>query len=293
MISIKFFLILCLIQVLMLLNLNAENVVIKKKGNKFFLKINNKPFFIKGVGCGQVFGKDHINYFPLAKEIGANTLRTWGMEQGNDDFFKEAYRYSFMVCAGMWLPHCNYMGKEKVFSYINDTEKLNQIEKDILSYVEKFKNHPSLLLWNVGNEVLMFTKEEKEKIAFCKFLEKLIQKIKIIDPLHPVTYACAGLAPIDYIVKYVPSIDVIGVNTYGSVDFVNSVLAEKYPSKPFMLTEFGPKGSWECPKDRFGKSIEEADYEKSFYYQCYAEDILSNKTNCLGGFAFYLGDTSQ
>ncbi|MBN2144829.1 MAG: hypothetical protein JW774_09425 [Candidatus Aureabacteria bacterium] len=271
----------------------ASECRIKGEEGKWFLEVDQKPFELKGAGCGMATGEDGCDYFALAEEMGANTVRTWGIDQGNKTYLDEAEKHHLKVDAGIWFPHCNKQRKQKVFSYINNTERLNSLEKETLDYVNKYKSHPAVIMWNLGNEVLFFTNEEEEKIAFCRFLENMVQKVKQADPDHPVLYTCAGSANMAYLKKYAPGLDMIGFNTYGGVEYLHEEWKRLEFSIPYLITEFGPTGPWDCPKDQFDKSIDQADYEKSFAYQLILEEAEQFKGSCLGLFAFHLGDTTQ
>ena len=267
---------------------------LKGESGKWSLEVENKPFNLKGVGCSRVKGESGINYLKIARSLGANTVRTWGIDKGNQTFLDAAEKLGLKVDAGIWLPHGNaHDSKVKKFSYIKDKAKLKKIEKEALAYVQKYKDHPALLMWNVGNEVIHFTKEKEERVAFSLYLEELIKKIKKIDPEHPVLYTFAGYKHIHYIKKYVPSLDIIGVNTYGSVDSIDQEMKSIQLDKPFIITESGPIGPWDAKKDQFGERIDQADYEKSFQYQYHLEEALRLKGRCLGVFPFRLGDPKR
>ena len=274
-------------------NVLASVCRIKGDAGEWYLEVDGNPFELKGVGCGQEKGREGTDYLQLAKVIGANAVRTWGTDQGTKEYLDAAEHYGLKVDAGIWFEHCNWMRQKKVFSYINDVERLKKMEKDALGYVEKFKNHPAIIMWNLGNEVLFFTNEEKERIAFCKYLEKVARKVKELDPDHPVLYTASGGQMFSYLKKYVPSLDIIGVNTYGGVDYIQDYWNKEGIEIPYMITEAGPLGPWDCPKDEFGRSIDQADYEKAFHYQYLLEEIDRFKGYCLGGFMFHLGDTTQ
>lgn len=267
--------------------------IVKEKKGEWHLEVYNQPFILKGIGCTHEKGKDGTDYFSLAKEAGVNTVRTWGINQGTKGYLDAALLNNLSVDAGIWLPHCNKMRKEKVFSYLDNPEKLNKIEEDVLTYIRTFKDHPALLFWNIGNEVLFFTNEEKEKIAFCRFLSQLVKKAKEIDSDHPILYTCAGTSEFKYIKKYVKNLDLLGVNTYGGIEGIYNSWKQQGFKIPFILTEAGPLGPWDCPKDEFGKSIDQADYEKSFSFQLFFEEYEKYKKSCLGIFPFLLSETTQ
>ena len=292
-----------LFTVLMLLLLNhpAAASVCKITGQKgnWGLEVDGKPFALKGAGCADITGLEGADYFKLALEMGVNTIRTWGIDQGTETYLNTAEKYGLKVDAGIWMPHCNFMREKKVFSYLGNSvtypgaPSLEALEEEALAYVAKYKDHPAILMWNVGNETLFFTNEDEERVAFCKYLEKIVQKIKVLDPDHPVLYTLAGTSMLPYLAKYVPSLDIIGINTYGGVDTIPLEMAEQGLNKPFLITEAGPRLPLDRPKDEFGRSVDEADYEKAFHYQYLLEEIEKVKGSCLGGFVFYLGETTQ
>lgn len=267
---------------------NVVKVVREEFGYEIVL--NDRPHYIKGVGVGQAFGKKGENYLAMAKEMGANTVRTWGTDQGDKRYLDEAYRQGLVVNAGIWLNHVAQDGK---FSYLRDTEYLKKKEEETLDYVRAFKDHPAVLMWNIGNEAIYFTKSKEEKIALAKYLEILIQKVKILDPNHPVTYASVNTNDLPYLKEHVPSLDVLGMNVYGSVIAAESRWKTLGFDIPYMITEFGPTGPWDMPKDPNGKVQEATDYVKATQYRNLWNTIRERRGKNVGGFAFHLGETTQ
>jgi hypothetical protein len=254
------------------------------------LRLNGEPYYIKGVGVGEAFGKKGENYLALAKELGANTVRTWGTDQGTKKYLDEAHRQGLLVDAGIWI---DYVDAKKTVSYLNGREYMDKKEKEALDYVRRFKRHPAVLAWNVGNECIFFTKDPAEREALCKFLENLIQKVKKEDPDHPVIYASVNSLDLPYIKKYVPSVDIIGMNIYGSVIGSQSGWQGHDFGKPYVVTEFGPLGPWDLPKDKYGKMLELDDYSKAGQYKNHWSLIKERKGKNIGGFVFHLGETTQ
>ena len=62
------------------------------KGNpgNWYLEVNGKPFILKGVGCSRIKGKSGVHYLHIAKQLGANTVRTWGIDKGNKEYLDAA-----------------------------------------------------------------------------------------------------------------------------------------------------------------------------------------------------------
>jgi len=253
------------------------------------LLVDGKPFYIRGVGVGRATGKKGENYLRMAKEMGANTVRTWGVDQGNRRYLDEANRQGLYVNAGIWLNHVTIPR----FSYLEGSPYLAKAEKRTLEYVQKYKDHPAILMWNVGNEVISSTGSEHERDAFAQFLELLIQKIKAIDPNHPVVYAAKGVSELPSLKAYTLSLDAIGFNIYGSVVMTESGWRNIRFGLPYIATEFGPAGPWDLPRDQGGITIEEGDVSKAAQYRNHWNLLRERRGANLGGFAFHLGETTQ
>lgn len=269
---------------------SGSSVKIEIHEHGFELLVNEKPFYIQGAGVGQAFGKKGENYLRMAKELGANAVRTWGTDQGTRAYLDEAYRQGLYVDAGVWM---NYVDEKKTVSYIVNDSYCRKKEKETLDYVKSFRNHPAILMWNLGNEAIHFTKSEDERIAFCRFLERLIQKVHRLDPHHPVIYASAATADLPYLKKYVPSLDVVGMNVYGNVIMAQSDWETLGFKVPYALTEFGHSGVWDVAKDCNGKVIEQSDYAKSIQYRNAWNLLKERRGKNIGGFVFHLGETTQ
>ena len=268
----------------------GNTVQVLKQGQDFQLYVNGEPFYIKGVGVGEAFGKKGENYLKMAKEMGANAVRTWGTEQGTQKYLDEAARQGLLVDAGIWL---NPVGDDGRFSYIHDSQYLVAKEKETLDYVQRFKGHPAVLMWNIGNEAISFTKNEEERVALSRFLALLIDKVKAIDPNHPVIYASANTVALPYLKQNVTNLDAVGMNVYGSVISAEARWTALAFEIPYLITEFGPQGPWDQPKDVHGKVAEPLDQAKASQYRNHWKLITERRGKNIGGFAFHLGETSQ
>ena len=91
--------------------------------------------------------------------------------------------------------------------------------------------------------------------------------------------------------KFAPSLDFIGVNSYYGQNLHNldSLVNVHYPAKPYLVSEFGPKGYWiESYNDytNVGRLHELTTYEKAAEYQYNWAHFIKDKKNILGGIAF-------
>src|SRR3989338_2319523 len=161
-----------------------------------------------------------VDYLKLAKDMGANVVRTWGIDQGNAQYLKKANQYGLYVNAGIWL---NPVYADGRCSYIMDVEYKKEVRRQTLEYVKRNMNDPAVLFWNVGNETIYWTNKEEERVFFCLFLERLIQEVHALDPHHPVIYTSSYATAVPYIKKYVPSLNILGINAYGGFESLHQV----------------------------------------------------------------------
>lgn len=106
-------------------------------------------------------------------------------------------------------------------------------------------------------------------------------------------YTSVNNLDLPYLKKYVPSLDIIGMNVYGSVIGSQSGWQALDFGKPYVITEFGPLGPWDLPKDSNGKMLEQADYTKAQPYKNHWSLIRERRGKNVGGFAFHIGETTR
>ena len=274
-----------------LLTLSANSqITVKKNSGKWSFFIDEKPFNAKGATFG--YDKDVKNYDKYFKELiylGVNTIRTWATGKNTTELLNSANKHGIKVMLGIWMRHGKPgMEADDSFDYVNDSTGKEIMYHNAIDVVEKYKNHPAILTWGIGNEVYLNTATDKEKIAYSKFLESICFQIKKIDTKHPITSVEAWTFGIDWWEKYVPSIDIYGINTYGAgANVLPEELVKKGIKKPYIITEFGVRGEWEIEKDKNGVTPEPSDKEK---YDVIADGYhkwLKPKANCLGVYVFH------
>ncbi len=216
---------------------HPRHVEVKGEPGRFELQVDGTPYFIRGVG----FNVDRLEYgekeMQLAKETGFNSLRTWGAGSTTLKGLDLAEKHGLSVIPAWWLSQDK---KENPTGRDYSNEKQNQEEvSHILEFVNEFKQHPAVLMWGIGNEVYLFGGQGAD---YCKFVEQVCQAIHKEDPHHPVLCVDVNTAPIADLAKYTPSLDVYGINTYGSWTMACSTQqdAVKALKKPVLFSEFGP-----------------------------------------------------
>ena len=278
--------------VLLLLNSQAEeknNIpnydqpsVVSITGNHisgFKLILNNQPHHIKGVG-----GQENLT--KLAS-LGGNTIRTWGVDDNTFDILNNAHKNGISVTLGIWLEHERHGFDYKNKDFINDQRTR------VKETVQKYKNHPALLSWGLGNEMEGFEGNGDDKYIWEE-VNYLSSIIKEIDSNHPVMTVIAGVNEhkIEAIKKYAPNIDILGINSYGGAPQVSEYLQSYKWKKPFVITEFGLPGPWEVPHTSWNAPIEPTSREKmAHYYSSY--QAINETDQCLGSYAFLWGNKQE
>ena len=90
-----------------------------------------------------------------------------------------------------------------------------------------------------------------------------------------------------------PSIDILGINSYAGGPSIPQRYKDLGGTKPYLLTEFGPAGTWETPKTDWGAPIEPTSTEKAVSYRKTWTDAIANQPMSLGGFAFTWGNKQE
>ena len=253
----------------------AEPVPVKMVPGKGITR-GGEPYFVKGAG-----GEKHLEELVAA---GGNSIRTW-TTNGLAEILDDASKQGLTVCAGIWLePECSW------FSYANSKHCAKQIAR-VVNEVVKHRNHPALLFWGLGNEV----EGDGNNTAYWKQLEVLAQVVKALDPAHPTFTAVAGLSSekAKGLNEHTPSLDFVGINTYAALNSLRKHLEKVGWRRPWLVTEFGPRGFWESPRAPWGAPIEQTSGEKAkFILKAYEAAILPGG-DCWGSYVFLWGQKQE
>lgn len=238
------------------------------------LRRGGQPYRIRGAG-----GEKHLE---LLAAGGGNSIRTWGAD-AKGGLLDKAEALGLTVTLGIWLGH-----KEHGFRYDDPKQRAAQREA-VCGQIARYKDHPALLLWALGNEMEGDGADED----VWRHLEELAQAVKRIDPNHPVMTVVAEVneVKIAHLKRLCPSIDLLGVNAYGGVTTLPERLEKLGWEKPYLVTEFGPHGPWEGKKTPWGAPVEPSSTQKAALYQAaYERAVLRKPGQCLGGYAFFWDD---
>lgn len=183
--------------------------------NKGFF-LNGRPVKLKGVCSHQDYGltgkaiPDNVYRYrtELIKEMGANAYRT--------------SHYPHAEAAMDALDENGILVMDETRWYESTDEGLAQLE----TLIKRDRNHPSVILWSIGNEEPMHLTEQGRRIA-----ETMTAAVRKYDKSRPVTTAVSN-DPLNSTVMDL--VDVIGVNyNLNQYDDIH----KKYPDKPFVSSE--------------------------------------------------------
>lgn len=283
--------------------------------------LNGKPTKINGVcmhhdlGClgAAVNVRAMERQLQMLKEMGCNGIRC-----------------SHNPPAPEWLDLCDRMGfivmdeafdmwRKKKTAYNYSLYFNEWHERDLHDFILRDRNHPSVFMWSIGNEVLeqwsdaqadtlsleeanlilnfghsadMLAKEGEVSVNSL-LTKKLADFVKALDPTRPVTAGCNEPNPANHLFRS-GALDIIGYN-YHNVNIPD--VPRNFPGKPFIITESNSalmtRGYYRMPSDemfiwpeRWDKPFYDATFACSSYDNCHApwgntheENLLLTKKN--------------
>ncbi|MFY0654705.1 MAG: hypothetical protein JXQ96_21910 [Cyclobacteriaceae bacterium] len=277
------------------ISINAQSSL-KSIDGRWVLMESGRAFKIKGV----TFGYDNdVNNFGQhlkhLRSIGVNTIRTWAVGENTRTLLDSAHSYGIKVMLGIWMRHGRPgMEADDSFNYLDNNSGMEQMYNDALQAVKKFKDHPAVLTWAVGNEVYLNMDTDEEKKAYSLLLNKICSGIKKLDPYHPITSVEAWTFGLDWWQELVPSIDIYGINCYGAgANLLPEEFEKRGIEKPYIITEFGVTGEWDSPVDKNDMVIEPTDQQKYDVIANGYHEWIDNKSMCLGVYFFHYSDGDQ
>ena len=177
-------------------------------------------------------------------------------------------------------------------------------ERDLTDLMLRDRNHPSIFMWSIGNEVLeqwsdanadtlsleeanmilnfghsaeMLAKEGSEMSVNSLLTKKLADMTRALDPTRPVTAGCNEPNPYNHLFAS-GALDIIGFNYHD--DWFMGV-PQNFPGKPFIVTEsvssLMTRGYYKMPSDkpilcpeRWDKPYYDSSFSCSSYDHCRA-----------------------
>lgn len=263
-------------------NRGPAKVEIHKIDGGYQLYVNGHPFWIKGAGLAS-------GTMEQLAACGGNSVRTWGTgagPKGGEALLDRAAKNGLYVTLGLQVAR-----ERNGFNYDDPAAVAGQLQK-IKTQVLRYKDHPALIIWAIGNELNLEAKNPKVWDA-VNDISKMIHQV---DPNHLTTSPLAGADPklLREIKTRAPDLDLLAVQTYADIVNLPNHLRETPWDGPYIITEWGATGHWESQKTQWGAPIENDSTVKAHLYETRYESVIAaDPKHCLGSYAFLWGQKQE
>ncbi len=290
---------------------NVVDTYVTKTGVRTFqfspsmgFSLNGKPMKINGVcqhhdfGClGAALSEDALHrQLRMLKDMGANAVRC-----------------SHNPPAPELLEMCDTMGlivMDESFDMWRKKKTQNDYaryfnkwyERDLTDLVRRDRNHPSILMWSIGNEVLeQWSHADADTLSLeqanlllnfghdastlakdghmsvnSALTRQLADIVKSLDTSRPITAGCNEPDPNNHLFKS-GALDIVGFNYHHQ--YIKDV-PQNFPGKPFIMTEsvsaLQTRGFYKMPSDSvtqapdaWWKPYTDPSYQCSAYDNCH------------------------
>lgn len=257
-------------------------VEIVEKDGVFQLLRGGKPYHIKGAG---IASRD----LDSLVQFGGNSMRTWAVDHHAEPAQQLLDRAHAM---GITVSLCLEFGRERMGFDYDDTVAVAKQLAENTARVEKYKNHPALLTWIIGNEVNFNFTNPKVFDA----VNDTAKMIKRIDPNHPTTTALAGFdkKALAIIEEHAPDLDFVSFQMYADILNLPKYIKEFGYDKPYFVTEWGSVGHWEVWETTWGAPVENTSSEKAKNYTASYQQVLAeHRDKAIGNYVFLWGQKQE
>jgi hypothetical protein len=221
---------------------------------------------------GSKFPRNHTRFLDLAYNQGNKPIYVWISYPISSSIFRyktvdqlpPSNEFHVKLPTGpggsdqIWVTDENR--KEQGYSWLGEQTAAQRRQSDEEAYLElaeKYKDHPAVFGWVLGNE--LNSPQNRTNPEYWKYLNDLAGELKEIAPTKETMVALIddGMITLEQVKKLgvdVSNIDIWGINSYrGNVRGINnnfgsgegSIFKEyaKVSNKPLIITEFGPSST--------------------------------------------------
>ena len=241
-----------------------------------------EPYHIKGAGMAI----DDIEAFAAH---GGNSIRNWST---TSDYQSVQELLDSAHSNGVTVALCLPMQAERWGFDYDDPEAVAAQLAVFREQVLKYRDHPALLVWIIGNELNHSYTNPKVYDA----VNDVAEMIHELDPNHPTTTTVSGFED-DVIVEIqarAPTLDFISFQTYGSLfGLPDNILASGFDA-PFMVTEWGTLGYWDMEQTAWGAPTELTSSEKADVIMRAHRDVIATlEEQLIGSYVFFWGQKQE
>lgn len=257
------------------------------------LTVNGSPERIRGMGYvapdprTMPPGKARLYEldFRRMREAGVNTVLGWYPEEFDELTLQAAHRHGL----GVVMPHALAANAD-----YQDPAVGQAIREQVRERVARYKDHPALRMWGLGNDVFhRLGKREERKTVFGDFLVGLADAVHRLDPYHPVLYTDGDALHVPYVLRAIEEAAkqdgdprrwlVLGLNTYEAglrTAHFENVLRQRHLNgwdHPLLVSEFNATGLHAADRPRAIRKLltifedSRNEYLGIFYYTWSAE----------------------
>ncbi len=257
-------------------------VCIKSEQGTYRFYRNGKPFLVKGASG--------FTNLKALSEAGGNTIRVWDTVN-LASILDSAQAYHLAVVVGLPMPDNKNMDE-----FYNDEAKVAAHYKNLEKTVYRYRHHPALLSWCIGNELTFPYKPNYNR--FYSAFNHVVDMIHHNDPNHPVTTTIINFQRKNIAcIKLRTDIDYISLNIFGDLKHLKNNLKDfKWFWKgPFLITEWGIDGPWYPNyQTAWGSFIENSSFKKAEQYQSVYKNLMPMQDpRFLGSLVFYWGQKQE
>lgn len=244
---------------------------LEKSATGYALLRDGVPYVIRGAG-----GEGKLQQLAAA---GGNSVRTWGTEQ-TETILPQVRELGLTIAAGLWVEH-----ERHGFDYDDAEAVAEQVARHKAS-IDRVKAHPEILMWLIGNEVWL----EAENMGVWRAIEEIAAHAKAVDPGRPTMTVLPHVSQteVEAILKYCPSIDILGINSYGGLHVVMDEARSYGWNGPMVIAEWGVNGPWEMESTDWGAEIEPTSTAKAEVIRKRLE-LMEADPDCIGSYVFLWG----
>ncbi|WP_168731248.1 glycoside hydrolase family 2 TIM barrel-domain containing protein [Robertkochia marina] len=256
----------------------SAKVHVAQTKDGFRLIRNGEPFEIRGASGEEA-------YLDKLHEMGGNTIRFYDTINFNKKL-DSAQKYGIAVIADIPIP-----AYRKEYNPYESAFKRARYQSLVKDFVSKYKDHPALLMWVLGNEINFPVSSNGD--GFTTYYKSLIEMVKEIDPDHPVTTAIPQSGR-HLILKlwYTTKLDLIAINTFGGIKEIEKDFRQInfLWNGPYLITEWNDEGPWTEIMTKWGAPIEPTSSKKAERLAAvYDQHIRPLHGRNLGSLIFYWG----